>query len=98
MKIIYKIRKTMSFTRPSTFYPRLSTLDSRPNPRLDNPPEFICIGVLQVTGHSTEIPGKFSAISTGCQGPVLVARNLWFVMILDLKGIIAVTTFFNSTV
>ena len=82
----------------STVHILPSTLDSRPNPRLDNPPEFICIGVLQVTGHPTEIPGKFSAISTGCQGPVLVAKNLWFVMILDLKGIIAVKTLFNSAV
>ena len=88
----------MSFTRPSTFYPRPSTLDSRPNPRYDNPQESIYIGVLQVTGHPTEIPGKLPAISTGCQGPALVAKNLWFVLILDLKGIIAVTTLFNSTV
>ena len=38
----------------------------------DNPQEFIYIGILQVTGHPTEIP---PAISTGCQGPVLVAKK-----------------------
>ena len=64
--------------------------------RLDNPQEFIYIGMLQVTEHAKEIPGKLPAISTGCQGPVLVAKNLWLVMTLDLKRIIAVKTLFNS--
>ena len=53
---------------------------------------FIYIGMLQLTGHPKEIPGKFTAIPTGCQSAVLFAKNLWLVMILDLKGIIAVKT------
>ena len=52
--------------------------------------------MLQVTENAKEIPGKLPTISTGCQGPVLVAKNLWLVMILDLKRIIAVKTLLNS--
>ena len=94
MKIVYKIRKQRHLL--DCRHP--PSLDPRPQPRLDNPQEFIYIGMLQVTGHPTEIPGKLPAISTGCQSPLLVAKNLWFVMILDLKGIIAVKTLFNSAV